>query len=48
MNNFIGRDDESPPNIGPPPPAVETQTYKSQRPNISKIQKQPTRCLRIK
>ena len=33
MNNFMGgRDDESSPNIGPPPPAVETKSYKGQQP----------------
>jgi hypothetical protein len=32
MNNFMGRDDETPPNVGPPPPPVETQIYKSQKP----------------
>jgi len=33
MNNFMGgREDESAPNIGPPPPSVETKTYKSQKP----------------
>jgi len=33
MNNFMGgRDDETAPNIGPPPPAVETKSYKSQKP----------------
>jgi len=33
MNSFMGgRDDENTPNIGPPPPAVETKSYKTQRP----------------
>lgn len=34
MSNFMGRDDEVPPNTGPPPPPVETQVNKSQKPSI--------------
>ncbi len=33
MNTFMGgRDDETTPNVGPPPSPVKTQTYKSQKP----------------
>ena len=34
MNNFMGRDDEVPPNTGPPPPPVETQINKSDKPTL--------------
>tara|TARA_R110002072_G_scaffold227133_1_gene384036 strand:- start:381 stop:1778 length:1398 start_codon:yes stop_codon:yes gene_type:complete len=32
MSNFMGRDDETPPNTGNPPPPIETQINKSQKP----------------
>ena len=34
MSNFMGRDDEVPPNTGTPPPPVETQVNKSKKPSI--------------
>ena len=35
MNNFIGRDDETPPAIGNPPPPVETKINKSSLPSVA-------------
>jgi hypothetical protein len=34
MNNFIGRDDETPPAVGVPPPPVETKINKSSLPTV--------------